>query len=145
MHREMMQTDTVRAPSYRPEPVARRSESQVQPQPSMMPDEMESSEQASAELSEPLSMNEPSFLDDSELAASGESTNFDGQAGGTPTMTPAQDRFYREYLYGLFSTLDMPELAACFLPDGSSEGQFYSTFEDMEQSAGATGSYDPFE
>jgi type IV pilus assembly protein PilQ len=145
MHREMMQTDTVRAPAHRPEPVARRNGSQVQPQPSMMPDESPATEQASAELSEPLSMNQPSFIDESEMVAAHQPETFDGQAEGSPTMTPAQDRFYREYLYGLFSTLDMPELAACFLPDGSSEGQFYSTFDDMEQSAGATGSYDPFE
>jgi hypothetical protein len=55
-----------------------------------------------------------------------------GDATTESEMSPAQQAFYTSYLNGLFVTLGMPEIAACFTPDGNGEQQIWSSFpQDM--------------
>lgn len=48
-------------------------------------------------------------------------------------LSPAQKQFYTSYLAGLFTTLGMPEIAACFTPDGNDGQEIWSAFpaQDM--------------
>jgi hypothetical protein len=61
-----------------------------------------------------------------------------------PAATPAQERFYCEYLHSLFTALEMPDVAACFATD-SSTGEFEASFDDMQPTAGADNTHNPFE
>ncbi len=60
----------------------------------------------------------------------------------SPVMTPAQERFYCEYLHSLFTALEMPGVADCFTANASTD---QATFSDLRPVAGAQTSYNPFE
>ena len=48
------------------------------------------------------------------------------------TMSPAQVRFYHNYLNGLFTSLGMSDVAAAFEADGTSQDDAFVNVDDGE-------------
>lgn len=151
MHKEILQTKgVVSAPISSSQGMTASmssGQSPSQPSPSMMSDEssrpsvtwpsedeMTDSSSASADVDE---MNQPGMNDMSSSAwdpsQAMHQSQFQGAANDS-TMSPAQEQFYHAYLNGLFLSLGMPEIAACFQSDGSASPDMFSSFPSMPSS-----------
>jgi len=112
LHKEMMQTPEV---ASAPTDEAWYTSS---PAPSVMPDDQSSSSDpndVSSGQDNHQPSNEPTSNPD--LSMTDEQGIWQGKytpADQVGSMSPAQERFYQEYLTGLFSSLGMPEVAAQF-------------------------------
>ena len=60
------------------------------------------------------------------------------QPSTNSSMTPGQEQFYHNYLNGLFMSLGMPEIAACFQNDGSGADGMFATFPSQDMASGTT-------
>jgi type IV pilus assembly protein PilQ len=145
MHREVTQTGVVSATILSHAPSSRQSS---RSQPSMMSDaDSDSNFNSESATDETASADDQAiWLDDLGADASDSSDSEPRGNWQSSNLSPAQERFYCDYLHNLFTALDMPEVASQFAtPSSSSAAQYQPSFEDMRRSAGADTSHNPFE
>lgn len=56
----------------------------------------------------------------------------DQSPGSMSSLSPAQTRFYNDYLNGLFTSLGMPDIAACFEPDPSQADDAFVNVDEAD-------------